>query len=71
MPVTSNIPPRAEYQQVFTSSGTWRRPSGVDVVWVAVQGAGGGGGGGGSATDGSRFSGGGGGPESTSRATGR
>jgi hypothetical protein len=30
--------------QVFTSSGTWVRPAGVDKVWVRVQGAGGGGG---------------------------
>lgn len=35
MPTTSNIPPRAEYQKVFTANGIWVRPSGVDVVWVA------------------------------------
>lgn len=31
--------------QVFTSSGTWNRPSGVTKVLIRVQGAGGGGGG--------------------------
>ena len=32
--------------QVFTSSGTWTKPSGVNFVYVEVIGAGGGGGGG-------------------------
>jgi len=32
--------------QVFTSNGTWTRPSNVDVVWVTMCGGGGGGGGG-------------------------
>lgn len=30
-------------QQVFTSSGTWTRPSGVSMVWVSMSGGGGGG----------------------------
>ena len=34
--------------QVFTSSGTWNRPSGIKKVKVIVTGGGGGGGGGGS-----------------------
>lgn len=34
-------------QQVFTSSGTWTRPTGVDSVEVLLVGGGGGGGGGG------------------------
>jgi len=32
--------------QVFTSSGTWNRPSGITKVLVEIKGAGGGGGGG-------------------------
>lgn len=43
-----SIPQQAE---IFTSSGTWTRPAGVDRVYVVVQGAGGtGGAGGGSGT---------------------
>ena len=42
--------------QVFTTTGTWTKPSGITKVWVRVQGGGGGGGG---ATD--RLGGGGGG----------
>ena len=32
--------------QIFTTSGTWIRPTGVDVVYVTIVGGGGGGGGG-------------------------
>jgi hypothetical protein len=33
------------YIQVFTSSGTWTLPTGVNMVWVTICGGGGGGGG--------------------------
>lgn len=47
-------------QQVFTSSGTWTRPAGVDSVEVLLVGGGGGGGGGNASTSGSGCGGGGG-----------
>ena len=47
MAITTTKPPRSQYFQEFTTSGTWTAPSGVNTVEVlAVAGGGGGGGGG-------------------------
>lgn len=49
--------------QVFTASGTWARPTGVDVVEIFLVGGGGGGGGAADNGSGGAFGGGGGGGE--------